>query len=592
MGAVFSTLRLALQTLKALIDDYETLSKRISLSPGIPQLNSSVPYWTIPPSSIANHGQDAELPQYADVVIIGSGITGTSIAKAMLERSSNELKIVMLEARDACSGATGRNGGHASPLIYNEYFELKKTHGAATALQILRFRLAHITTLIDVAKEENLLSESQARLVEDFDAYLRPELFSKAKKDLDNFVKEVPKEISDSFAVIEERNAIETLQLATSIVGLIVKPGASIHAYRFVTGILSNLLDRYSNFQLYTRTPCTAIATDNGLYIATTPRGRVRTQHVIHATNAWTSHLLPGLRRKIVPVRAHMSAQRPGQGLSLAKSSNSMSEPTTSWTGSRAFVFYPSSLETAYEYLTQLLPSPISASSVTPTSATTCNSAGSSTDTLTSQSTPSSLPTAGEFMFGGGAMLGGQSEAALMNAIGVSDDGGSDFVVESYLGGSLERYFSGHWGQEGNDPDTEAGKPPGGEWGKGRAKAFWTGLVALSADMQPWVGRVPPSISGRPEPKPLSMQNKGPLEGKFKFGTDELTLSPAGEWVCAGYSGEGMVHAWLSGRAVARMVLDITEKDVGSPELPSPFFITEKRVKQAKIEHLMERAGH
>ncbi|KAG1775012.1 hypothetical protein EV702DRAFT_973857 [Suillus placidus] len=27
------------------------------------------------------------------------------------------------------------------------------------------------------------------------------------------------------------------------------------------------------------------------------------------------------------------------------------------------------------------------------------------------------------------------------------------------------------------------------------------------------------------------------------------------EWIAAGYSGEGMVHAWLSGKAMAEMVL-------------------------------------
>lgn len=115
MGAMVSTLRMVLQTFKTLINDFEVVSKRISESPGIPRLNSSVPYWTVPPSPIAKHGKDADLPQHTDVVIIGSGITGTAIAKALLEHTGGEsshaaetLNIVMLEARDVCSGATGR----------------------------------------------------------------------------------------------------------------------------------------------------------------------------------------------------------------------------------------------------------------------------------------------------------------------------------------------------------------------------------------------------------------------------------------------------------------------------------------------------
>ena len=112
MGTVLSQLRLAVQTLKSIASDYEVLSHRISQSPGIPKQNSSVPYWTHPSSPIAQHGHDTELPDYADIVIIGSGITGTSIAKALLEYKPEDglqpSKVVMIEARDACSGATGR----------------------------------------------------------------------------------------------------------------------------------------------------------------------------------------------------------------------------------------------------------------------------------------------------------------------------------------------------------------------------------------------------------------------------------------------------------------------------------------------------
>ena len=45
-------------------------------------------------------------PAY-DVVVIGSGITGTSFAYNALSRQGT-LRVVMLEARDVCSGATGR----------------------------------------------------------------------------------------------------------------------------------------------------------------------------------------------------------------------------------------------------------------------------------------------------------------------------------------------------------------------------------------------------------------------------------------------------------------------------------------------------
>lgn len=90
--------------------------KRIQSSPGIPVPNPSTPYWNTPSSPISRHGSDpgSIVPSYADVVVIGSGITGTSFARTLLDydadhaRKSKPLQVVMLEAREVCSGATGR----------------------------------------------------------------------------------------------------------------------------------------------------------------------------------------------------------------------------------------------------------------------------------------------------------------------------------------------------------------------------------------------------------------------------------------------------------------------------------------------------
>lgn len=248
-----------------------------------------------------------------------------------------------------------------------------------------------------------------------------------------------------------------------------------------------------------------------------------------------------------------MSAQRPSQGLTTSHNDS------FSWAGMRAFVFYPSSTAFAFDYLTQLLPSTASAAKLQHPSS----------ETLTDFNYP---PSSGELMFGGGALLGGRGEQALMDNIGVTDDSGADFEICAYLGGALERYFL-NWGPEAAPPKDEEGEE--GKWGKGRIKAMWTGIMALSADMKPWVGRIPTKISRRSEPR-----------------AEKSRLAPPGEWIAAGYSGEGMVHAWLSGRALACMVLGGKSNEKGRETvLPPSFLITEKRWKQANIENLMADLG-
>lgn len=84
--------------------------------PGFPHPNPTVSYWQDPPHRIANHRTTPDLPtdQTFDYVIIGSGVSGASTAFKLLSRDP-DLSILMLEARTAASGATGRNGGHCRP---------------------------------------------------------------------------------------------------------------------------------------------------------------------------------------------------------------------------------------------------------------------------------------------------------------------------------------------------------------------------------------------------------------------------------------------------------------------------------------------
>ncbi|KAJ7259835.1 nucleotide-binding domain-containing protein [Mycena rebaudengoi] len=541
MGSVLSSLRLLIQTLKSISESYYAVSKRISADPGLPVPHPSRSYWCDPPAPLPEP-DSILLPSHVDVVIIGSGIAGTAIARTFLDhqnlkKDEKGVKIVMLEAREVCSGATGRNGGHISPNLYQDYSRLVAAYGTAAARDIIRFRLAHLPTLLEVAAEEDLLQEAQARKVQQIDVYLEDQLYRHAQRDLEEYVHGLPERRTD-YIVHETRSDLEALQLSQKVSGCLSTWGGALHPYRFVTGILTRLINAYPSFQLFTHTPCTAIESPGGgaNYIVTTPRGTISTPHVIHATNAWSSHLLPQMRTKIVPMRAHMTAQRPGLGLGNNNS-------RTPWTGSRSFVFYPGTSPIVFDYLTQQ-----------PLSQKNGKGALSSSD--------------GELMFGGGAMLGG--EATAMKNIGIADDTDCDFEVSAYLGGALERYFSG-WGHEGKD---SVARPAAKGWGDGRMKALWSGILGLSADGQPWVGRIPCDISQRPEPT----------------GGSNETARP-GEWIAAGFTGEGMTHAWLSGVALAHMVLNRSEDSISTPVLPAQFQVTHKRWKEADIHAFLAQAA-
>ena len=96
-------------------------SKR-RLDPGLPRPNPTKSSWQIPPDPLQNYRSTESLPTYIlDVVIIGSGFSGASIAWHLLHgrpslQNRYYYNTLMLEARDVCSGATGRNGPSKSTL--------------------------------------------------------------------------------------------------------------------------------------------------------------------------------------------------------------------------------------------------------------------------------------------------------------------------------------------------------------------------------------------------------------------------------------------------------------------------------------------
>ncbi|KAF9014268.1 FAD dependent oxidoreductase-domain-containing protein [Cyathus striatus] len=610
MGLRFSKLLNAYQAAQNFSTRLAYLIDKFSASPGLPVPNPTTPFWAHPLSPLAKHGAEDPLVEYADIVIIGSGITGTAIARTILDnyhpRSSEKpLTVVMLEARDTCSGATARNGGHITPWLYHDYLDLKDAYGSQMAQKVIRFRLSHVENLLSIAQEEKLVDESQCRRVDTYDVFFDKGLFNESKRKLAIYCKELPEE-SKPYRIIEDREEIQHLQLSPLVVGCIATTAGAVHPYRLVTGILARLLRQYSTrFHLYSNTPCTSVEQSStpsmvrAPYVVKTARGDIRARHVVYATNGWTSHLLQGMRSKIVPARGDMTAQRPGQ--TLGKYVDIETGNEADWTGGRSFVFYPGDQQSRYDYLTQQPPS----------------------KAPTSGSGKHSLPCSGELMFGGGFLQGGSQERTFFESVGVSDDSSWNFSIASYLSGALGLYFEPGWGRERIEETEDV---DGRKWGQGRLKAHWSGILGFSVDDQPWVGRVPAKIAGRnPKRTPTLYQaSEGSVAEKASDDLDSILtektrkmsisfepasgLAPEGEWIAAGYTGEGMPHAWMCGTALAHMILqtrkvpplmptqseglnvsaseDYSESasKAGVPAwLPEVFLITEERWKRADV---------
>ena len=143
----------------ALVNNPGKMATNGSLSSFLPVKNHTTPFWRTQPHEVDRLQTTAELPRESDIVIIGAGYAGTTLAYHLLKGSGikpgrQRPYITILEAREICSGATGRNGGHLRPDIYGTIPTHVERHGVEAAAELASFEQSHIKAFKDLLAEE------------------------------------------------------------------------------------------------------------------------------------------------------------------------------------------------------------------------------------------------------------------------------------------------------------------------------------------------------------------------------------------------------------------------------------------------------
>jgi Glycine/D-amino acid oxidases (deaminating) len=165
--------------------DYKLIpivAKLVMADPGLPQPNPTQSYWQHIPHALANT-QSASLPTDRDFAIIGSGITGLSVAKTLLERHPSAT-VTVLEARTLCSGATGRNGGQMAPNAGEEYMHLAEAHGPEMAGKIAKFTFQNLKRMQELIEEYDAVETSEMQLLKKLRVFLTQDTFEAFRKSI------------------------------------------------------------------------------------------------------------------------------------------------------------------------------------------------------------------------------------------------------------------------------------------------------------------------------------------------------------------------------------------------------------------------
>lgn len=421
------------------------MENRARIPVGPPVSNPLPSYWHEPKSPLANVIEpelDNQTHSY-DYAIIGSGISGTLIAYYLL-LANPKASIVMLEAREACGGATGRNGGHTKAASYRSYVQHRAELGRTEALKIARLEYENIMETHRLADELGIGCAHE--LCNTVDLIYDQEVFNDGREAIQRLrIDALEKESSEGnmawyqVHMAEEassrfwassRNESSVVKDTEHLAGAFEYLAGRINAYQFSTGILKICVEK--GLRLCTNTPVHDFRSSKEIngdaspgYDVFTQYSTIRSQNVVVATNGYTPYLLSELQGAIVPLRGQMTVQRPGPSSVLPSPL-----PTT-----YSFIY-----KSGYEYMV-----------------------------------PHPLPNGSQNIAIGGG-LARQSEEGVAE-YGSVNDAVLNQDISTYLHASLPGYFGSNWC---NEDDTGSS-----------VLQEWTGIMGVTADGRPFVGKVP-----------------------------------------------------------------------------------------------------
>ncbi len=268
------------------------------MKPAEPGALRETPYWwtDAPPSAQVLR----ELPERADVAVIGGGYTGLSAARSLARGGAS---VVVLEKETLGFGASSRNGGQVLTGLKQGAGALLRRFGRERARRLFSVSLAAID-FVEALVVQEAIDCGFARSGH-LDAAFKPSHFERFRREqellgreFDHAVRLVPR--------AEQRG-----ELGSDLYhGLLLdEKSASLHPARYVAG-LAAAAER-AGASLHPRSPALSVEPTPGGFRVATARGRLAARDVLMATNGYTDAAAPALRRRVVPVGSYIVATRP-----------------------------------------------------------------------------------------------------------------------------------------------------------------------------------------------------------------------------------------------------------------------------------------
>ena len=239
----------------------------------------------------------AELPEDADVVVIGSGYTGLNAA---LETARAGRKTVVLDAGDMGYGCSTRNGGQISTSVKPTLEALSRQFGSEKAKAVRQEGVNALDWIEDFIAREGI--DCDFRRVGRFHAAHTPAHF----EDLARTAERGLREEGIEAIVVPRSEQRRELGTDSYFGGVVYSRHASVHPAKYHRGLLEKV--QAAGAILIPHCAATGLSEEKNGVRVVTEKGEIRARDVMVATNGYTTNLTPWLKRRIIPIGSYIIA--------------------------------------------------------------------------------------------------------------------------------------------------------------------------------------------------------------------------------------------------------------------------------------------
>ena len=241
-----------------------------------------------------------ELPDAADVVVIGGGYAGINAARELARRGT---AVTLLEANTLGWGASTRNGGIVHPGYKWGPTDLLRRYGKETGAALYRDTLDSFALVRRLIAEEGIDCDWREKGTLEL-AYALSHV-----EDLQHTRESLASVGVD--ARILSRNRIRDEIGSDAYYGaLAIDVGGLLHPARYFAG-LAGAADR-AGADLHEGVRARTVRRQrDGRFAVETGRGTILASEVLVATNGYTDGVAPGIRRRVMPIGSYIIASEP-----------------------------------------------------------------------------------------------------------------------------------------------------------------------------------------------------------------------------------------------------------------------------------------